>query len=171
MKKNLAILLLVLLTVINIAALVTFAYYRFFPQMPFSPMERSEPPARFIQKELGLNEQQMKEFESHFNKFRDVTRPLVDSLREIRMELNREIAAEHPNTANLDQLTDEIGRLEISLQKRTIEHMLETKNFLTPEQQKKFFSLFREGQRQMRNPMDRGRMEGGPGSPDFKDNR
>jgi Spy/CpxP family protein refolding chaperone len=171
MKKNLAILLLVLLTIVNIAALVTFGYHRFFPQMPFPPMERTEPPARFIQKELGLNEQQMKEFESHFDRFRTETKPLVDSLREVRMELNQEIALEQPNTDKLDQLTDEIGKLEIGLQKRMIEHMLEMKNFLTPEQQKKFFSLFREGQKQPGDPRDHGRMEGGPRNPDFHNGR
>jgi Spy/CpxP family protein refolding chaperone len=167
MKKNLAIILLVLLTLVNIAALATFAYHRFFPRMHFPPMERAEPPEKFIQNELGLNEQQMKEFESHFNKFRDETMPLVDSLREIRTELNRQIAEEQPNTAKLDQLANEIGRLENSLQKRTIKHMLETKKFLTPEQQKKFFSLFQQGQKQPGGPMDRGRMEGGPGNPNF----
>ena len=139
--------------------------------MPLPPMERAEPLERFVQKELGLNEQQMKEFESHFNRFRDETRPLVDSLRGIRMELNDEIAAEQPNPDRLDQLADEIGRLEYSLQKRTIEHMLETKSFLTPEQQKKFFSLFREGQKQPREPRNRGRMEGGPGIHDFEQGR
>ncbi len=171
MKKNLAIILLVLLTIVNIAALVTFAYHRFFPRMLFPAVERMEPPERFIQKELGLNQRQMKEFESHFDRFRTDTRPLVDSLREIRRDLNREIAGEEPNAAKLDQLTDEIGRLEISLQKRTVEHMLETKSFLTPEQQKKFFSLFREGQKQPGSPLNRGRMEGGPGNLDFNGDR
>jgi Spy/CpxP family protein refolding chaperone len=171
MKKNLAIILLVLLTLINIAALVTFAYHRFFPRMPFPPRGRTEPPDRFMQKELSLNEQQIKEFDSHFGRFRTETKPVVDSLRETRMKLNQEIAAERPDTVRLTQLADEIGRLEISLQKRMIRHMLETKDFLTPEQQKKFFSLFREGQRQPGDPMERGGLEGGRGDPDYKDDR
>jgi Spy/CpxP family protein refolding chaperone len=172
MKKNLVILFLVLLTIVNIVALATFAYHRFHPKMPFHPMERPDTPERFIKRELGLNEQQTKEIEAHFKKFRIETETILDSLRTKRAELAEEMAAQEPSVVKLDSLTEEIGALEIRLQKKTIMHMLEAKAFLTPEQQKKFFSLFKEGKDRIRGLRNRGsKTERGPGHPGFEEGR
>jgi len=172
MKKNLVILFLALLTIVNIAALATFAYHRFHPKGPFHPMDRTDTPERFIQRELDLNEGQAKEFEAHFKKFRMETEPILDSLRAKRAELTEEMSSKEPSAAKLDKLTEEIGVLDVRLQKKTIMHTLETKAFLTPEQQKKFFSLFRERQGRIRGWRDRkDRMERGPESPDFEEGR
>ena len=172
MKKNLVILFLVLLTIVNIAALATFAYHRFHPKMPFPTMERPGTPESFIQRELDLNEEQAKEFEAHFKKFRMETEPILDSLRAKRAKLTEEMSTEGSSVAKLDSLTEEIGALEVRLQKKTIMHMLEAKTFLTPEQQKKFFSLFREGRERIRGWRDRGdKIERGPEPPDFEEGR
>ena len=172
MKKNLVILFLALLTIVNIAALATFAYHRFHPKGPFHPMDRTDTPERFIQRELDLNEGQAKEFEAHSKKFRMEMDPILDSLRAKRTELTEEMAAKEPNVAKIDRLAEEIGALDVRMQKKTIMHMLKAKTFLTPEQQKKFFSLFKEGQGRMRGSRDRkDRMERGPKSPDFEEGR
>lgn len=176
MKKNPAILLLVLLTIINIAALATFTYHRFYPRMPFPltgqpAMNQPEPPKDFMQRELDLNPEQAKKFESHFEKFRTETRPIIDSLSNKRMELTQEMAGEPLDTAKLNQLVEEISALESRLQKRVISHMLETKAFLNPDQQKKFFLLFKEARDQARGPADPGRMDQNPRGPDINDHR
>jgi Spy/CpxP family protein refolding chaperone len=96
----------------------------------------------------------------------------MDSLRTKRAELTEEMSAKEPSVTKLDSLTEEIGALDVRLQKKTIMHMLEEKAFLTPEQQKKFFSLFRERQERTRGWRDRkDRMERGPESPDFEEGR
>jgi Spy/CpxP family protein refolding chaperone len=172
MKKNLVILFLALLTIINIAALATFTYHRFHPKGPFHPMDRPDKPESFVRRELDLNEKQAKEFEAHFKKFRMEMEPIMDSLRAKRAELTEEMSAEKPSAAKLDKLTEEIGALDVRLQKKTIMHMLEGKAFLTPEQQKKFFSLFKEGQERMKGWRDRGdRREKGSEPPDFEEGR
>jgi hypothetical protein len=55
MKKNLIILFLVFLTIINVAALATIAYHRFHPKRPFSSEGPPDVHRNFIQQELGLN--------------------------------------------------------------------------------------------------------------------
>jgi Spy/CpxP family protein refolding chaperone len=157
MKKNLVILLLILLTVVNVAALATFAYHRFHPKRPFPPMDRPDTPERFMQQELNLSEEQVKEFEAQRERFKIETEPLLDSIRAKRKELMDEIAAEKPNVDKLDKLAEEIGALETTLKKKTTAHLLEGKAFLTPEQQKNFFSLFKEGRDQIRGLRDHGR--------------
>ncbi len=174
MKKNLLILFLIVLTVINVTALVTIAYHRFHFKRDFPLMGRSDiRPERhmdFIKDELGLNEEQVKEFESRNKRFREETKAIHDSLRAKRWELMDEIAAEEPSAEKLDRLTEEIGTLEIALKKRTTAHLLEGKAILTPEQQKKFFSLFKERRDRARGFRDRGRRMGKElGHPDFEE--
>jgi Spy/CpxP family protein refolding chaperone len=161
MKKNLIILFLVLLTIINIAALATFAYHRFHSKREFplrgGPDVRPDRHMDFIKYELGLNEEQMKEYESRCDRFREETKPIHDSLRAKRKELIDAIAAEQPSVEKLDRLAEEIGALEITLKKKTTAHLLEGKAILTPEQQNKLFSLFRERRDRARGMRDRGR--------------
>jgi Spy/CpxP family protein refolding chaperone len=174
MKKNLVILFLVLLTIVNIAALATIAYHRFHPQRPFHPMGRPEipeTPEGFIKQELDLTEEQAEEFKAHFERFRMEMEPIHNSLEVKRAELMGEISADEPNKDKLDKLAEEIGTLQDTLQRKMISHLLEGKSLLTPEQQRKFFSLFREGGDRMKGLRDPKRMERRPGNPDFKNGR
>ncbi len=172
MKKNLVILFLALLTIVNIAALATFAYHRFHPKGPFHPMGRPDTPESFIKRELDLNEKQAKEFESQAKKFEEEIEPIRDSLEAKRNDLMNEIMAEEPSMDKLNQLSEEIGALHVKLEKRTSMHLLKGKSLLTPEQQKKFFSLFKEGKDRIRELRKReNRREGGPEHPDFEEGR
>ena len=91
MKKNLVILFLAVLTIINVAALVTIAYHRFQPKKPFPPIGQPGNPMNFIKQELDLNEEQVKKFEDHFKKTRIEMDLILDSLRVKRNELMDEI--------------------------------------------------------------------------------
>jgi Spy/CpxP family protein refolding chaperone len=171
MKKNLVILFLVLLTIVNIAALVTIAYHRFHPKRSFHPMGRPETPESFIKQELDLTEEQAEEFKAHFKRSRTEMEPILDSLEVIKKQLMDEISADEPSMDRLDQLAGEIGTLQAAMQKKMILHLLKGKSLLTPEQQKKFFSLLREGLGRMEGMRDPGRMGKPPGRPDLKDGR
>ena len=172
MKKNLVILFLVLLTIVNIAALATFAYHRFHPKGPFHPMGRPDTPESFIKRELDLNEGQAKEFEAQAKRFEEEIEPIRDSLEAKRSDLMNEIMAKEPSMDKLNKLSEEIGALHAKLEKRTSLHLLQGKSLLTPEQQKKFFSLFKEGKDRIRELRKRGnRREGGPEHPDFEEGR
>jgi Spy/CpxP family protein refolding chaperone len=170
MKKNLAILLLILLTVVNVVALATIAYHRFHPRKPFHPEIRPDMHKDFIKQELNLDETQVEQFEANVEKLKTEMEPILDSLRAKRRDLVHELMAAEPSMDKLDRLSEEIGALHVQLGKKTTAHMLKAKSFLTPEQQKKFFSLFEEGGDRMRRFRDRGRRtEGPPGPPDFEE--
>ena len=144
-KRNILILFLVLLTIVNVAALVTIGYNRFHARRPLRPMGPPEGPMDFLRQELGLSEEQARQFEAHMERFRTDTEPLHDSIATMQAELMSEMTKEEPDSRRLNQLAEEVGALEISLKKRSIRHMLEGKALMTPEQQKRFFSHFREG--------------------------
>jgi Spy/CpxP family protein refolding chaperone len=172
MKKNLVILFLALLTIVNIAALATFAYHRFHSKRPFPPMGRPDTPGSFIKRELALNEGQAKEFEAQAKRFQEEIEPIRDSLEAKRGDLMNEIMAKEPSMDKLNQLSEEIGALHVKLEKRTSLHLLQGKSLLTPEQQKKFFSLFKEGKDRIRELRKRGdKRERGPEHPDFEEGR
>lgn len=171
-KNKLVVLFLVLLTIINIAALTTIAYHRFHPKRPFHPGDRPDSPGSFIKRELGLNEEQAKEFEVQAKRFEEEIKPIRDSLEAKRIDLMNEIMAEKPSLDKLSQLSEEIGALHVKLEKRTSMHLLKGKSLLTPEQQKKFFSLFKEGKDRTRGWRSRGdRMERGPGHPNSEEDK
>jgi Spy/CpxP family protein refolding chaperone len=172
MKKNLIIVILILLIIVNVAALVTIAYHRFHPKRHFPPADRLDMHRDFIKQELGLSGKQAKEFKAHFERGRKETEPILDSLEVKRAELMEEISADEPSRDKLDKLAEEIGALQDTLQRKMILHLLEGKSLLTPEQQKRFFSLFKEERGQMRGWRDR---EGGigrrPGHPNFEEGK
>ena len=172
MKKNLVILFLIVLTIINVAALATIAYHRLHPKRHFPPRGGPDMHEAFIKHELGLNEEQIKEFESQDKRYREETKPILDSLRAKRGELQKGIAAEEPNLRKLDKLTEEIGVFDVTVKKKTTMHLLNMKSLLTPEQRKKFFSLFKEGRDRMRGWRDREKGIGGrPRHPNFEEGK
>ena len=170
MKRSSIILFLVLLTIVNVAALATIGYHRLHPRKPFHPEIRPDMHKNFVKRELGLNEKQVAQFEAHVEKSRTEMEPILDSLRTKRKDLMSEILAEQPSMDKLNRLSEEIGALHVQLGKKTTAHMLEAKSFLTPEQQRKFFSLFEEGGDRARGFKDRERgMRGRPRQPDFEE--
>jgi Spy/CpxP family protein refolding chaperone len=170
-KKNLAILLLALLTVVNIAALVTFGYHRLGFERHFHPAGPSDEPRKAIRQELGLSQEQAEEFEARFEKFRAETKPITDSLEAKKMEMMNELSAARPSMERVDKLAGEIGALHEQLQKKMALNLLEGKSLLTPEQQEKFFSLFREGPGRAKGLRNPGAKGGPPGRPGFGENR
>lgn len=159
-KKNLIIVFLVLLTIVNVAALATIAYHRLHAKRPFPLMGRPDGRRDFLKQELGLSEQQAKEFRTHMERFRTEIQPIHDSIGIMRTELMFELTEQEPDAGRLNQLAEEIGALEVDLKKKSITHMLEGKTLLTPEQQKKFFSHFRKGLDRMHPVRDHGKRFG-----------
>jgi Spy/CpxP family protein refolding chaperone len=170
MKRSSIILFLVLLTIVNVAALATIGYHRFHPRKPFHRDIRPDMHKDFVKQELELNEKQVEQFEAHVEKLKTEMEPILDSLRTKRKDLMDEILADEPSMDKLNRLSEEIGALHVQLGKKTTAHMLKAKSFLTPEQQRKFFSLFEEGRDRARSLRDGRRgTRRGPGHPDFEE--
>jgi len=72
----------------------------------------------------------------------------VDSLRqqlwEKRNFLLEEARNPSPNLNGIDSLIEEISALQADIQKKSVRNLLKDKEILTPGQQEKYFSLFKE---------------------------
>ena len=145
MKKNIVIILLVFLTILNISALATIAYQRITHAGKAPPPQEPPPePGKRMIRYLGLNEEQANAFHANHERLKKETEPIFTSMEAKRKELMDETAVEQPDIEKINNLIEEIGTLEIALKKKTITNMLALKSILTPEQQKKFFSRFHE---------------------------
>ncbi len=144
MKKNIIIISVVFLTIINLASLTTFAYYRWF-FMPVPPiMERAEISFHFIKNRLNLNDHQAGQLKSSFKIFQQEAEIILDSLQFKRSMFFDELSFEEPDSIKLNMLIKEMSALQEELKMKAINNLLRARAFLTPEQQREFISFFNE---------------------------
>lgn len=156
MKIRTLIVIVIMLLIVNVAALATMVYYRVAPHPDFEPRPRFgegfEPPA--------LDPETKKRIE--------LSRKMTDSLLEpIRVELDskrkglvNELDRDNPDTARVNQLLDELGSLQTSMQKQMISQFLKDRDSFGPEQRRKILRMIEERSRwQQRGMMGGPRME------------
>lgn len=143
MKNKLPALGLVLLAVVNVTALATFAYHRWA-----RPQEdaRSLPPASpvCLERSLSLNGDQAKCLKDLRLSFGQEAEAVQARLVEKRKALVAEIKSETPDMAAVGRLIEDISGLQAEIQKMAVSHMIKEKQVLTPEQKEVFFRLFED---------------------------
>lgn len=149
MGRNALHVFILILIIVLVSAAVRVVHDQWFPRRPDIHHIRPDLHMEFVRDELDLTDDQTERFEAMIDSFANQTRPIRDSLHEKRMALFDEMSSEQPSLDVLDELAEDIGALEIKLKKRTMRHMLERDDVLTPEQKEKLFSVFRERQARM----------------------
>jgi len=141
MKKKFIIYALIILTVINLAALGTFLFHRFKGCSRSQADHRQAEGFEQVKQELSLAAEQI----TKFREFRKSFHAELDSLsvkqNDLRRQLVQELAATAPDRERLSEINERINRLQIEAQERVIEHLLEVKAILDPGQQEKFLSI------------------------------
>jgi Spy/CpxP family protein refolding chaperone len=160
MKKTLLLAAIALLVIINITALTTIAYNRWFKseeaRFPHpSGYDRNHAMA-FLHHELSLTDEQIEQLREQRTEMEENSRDFKIQLHESRKALMALMKAENPDEAQIDGLIEEIGRIQIALEKQVIHHMLRERTIFTPEQREKFLLMLE------RHFHERG-MRGGPG--------
>jgi Spy/CpxP family protein refolding chaperone len=139
---------LVLLTLVNVAALATMGYgrYRHYCQM-MGPDGRGAAGLMgqpgFMQSELKLTAEQEARWQPLRERFQATVARLHPALQAKRAELVQGVAAPVPDRRRIDAIVEEIQDLQTELQKECIQHMLDEKQILTPEQREKFLGAIR----------------------------
>jgi len=141
MKKKFIIYALVILTVVNLTALGTFLFHRFRGCAQSRVGHQQVDGFEQIKQELSLSAEQI----TKFQEFRKAFHAELDSLsaqqNDLRQKLIQEIAAPTPDRKLLSEINESINWLQIKAQERVINHLLDVKTILGPEQQKKFLSI------------------------------
>ncbi len=156
MNKNITpyIIVIAVLALMNIATLATLWLRPMGPPPPGRPHAES-----FIERELNLTAEQATQFkelrEQHFAQ----THSLEPQVRESRRRIIEQLAKNPPDTA----AAQAIGKTNLNtintLDSLLIQHFLEIRNILTPEQQEKLGHLFLESMRHHEPPRRKFRPE------------
>lgn len=77
------------------------------------------------------------------NKFREYADKVCIKICALRLEVIRMMAQPDVNKEALNKKIEEVGQLQISLEKNVAEHVLEMKKHLTPEQSKQYLDSIR----------------------------
>ena len=142
-KKRLVVLLIVFLLIINVAAISTIVFHRYFISDRVFGEKKIENPVGFMRKALSLDSKQEKIFKSLNSDYQKKSAKTLKSLKMKRVEMLEEISLPDPNIEQLDKIADEIGVLHADLKKQTIKNFLDMKENCTPEQQQKFKQMYR----------------------------
>jgi len=143
MTKKLWKLGLILLVVINVSAVLTFAYHRWFGApgvQPAAGQALAEP----FSKRLCLNGEQKKCIKGIRFSFDAEIKDIQAQMQEKRRAMVEELKKESPNGATLDKLIEDISRLQAEIQKKAVLNLLKEKEVLTDEQKATFFRLFED---------------------------
>ena len=143
MKKKLGRLALLLLIVINVSALLTFAYNRWVRE-PGGPPTASAVLADTFTRQLCLSGQQEKCIKDFRFAFDSEISDIQARMQEKRLALVEELKKGSPDGATLDKLIEDISRLQAEIQKKAVENLLKEKEVLTDEQKATFFRLFED---------------------------
>jgi len=132
---------LLLLSVINVTALLTFAYHRWVQpkadraaEFPVSPV--------CLEESLSLNGAQKKCLKDIRMSFGREAETVQARMREKRKALVEEIKSDMPDMAAVGKLIEEISGLQAEIQKMAVSHLFKEKQLLTPGQREVFFRLF-----------------------------
>jgi Spy/CpxP family protein refolding chaperone len=142
MKKRIVMYGLVFIIIINISALIMLAYSRLLREEP--PIFASGPqmsPA-CLQSELNLTPDQIQKMQKLRVSFSNDITGLSQEIQEKNAVLFQELKKAKPDMARIDSFIDEISRLQVQIQKKTILNLLKDKSVLNPDQRDCYFSIF-----------------------------
>ena len=141
MKNKFIIYVLLILTVINLAALGTFLFHRFKGCSRSQADHRQAEGFEQVKQELSLSAEQIVKFQEYRKAFHAELDSLSVEQNDLRRQLIQELAATAPDRMRLSDINERVNRLQIKAQERVIDHLLDVKAILGPEQQEKFLSI------------------------------
>lgn len=158
LKKQLLIVTIIILLVINISALITIFYNskvseRKLQQAEILRQERQiNGMHHFFRDQLKLSEEQFSEFKAINDNRIKISRNISHKLHNNRILILEEVAKVNPDLKELDRIAKEIGQLHYELKENTINQFMEMKSICNAEQQEALQQIFL----QMINEQDKG---------------
>jgi len=134
---------LILLVVINVSALLTFAYHRWFGA-PGERLAASPAMSAPLTRQLCLSGEQEKCIRDIRLSFDSEIGDIQARMREKKRAMVEEMKKESPDGASIDKLIEDISRLQAEIQKKAVLNLLKEKEVLTDEQKATFFRIFED---------------------------
>lgn len=106
--------------------------------------EKKEVKRQELYKELNVTEEQKKALEENKNKHREEMKALFTQEKEKRALISQELQKGALDMARINQINDELKKLQAQMSDQRLERILEVRRILTPDQFKKFISKIEE---------------------------
>lgn len=141
---------LLLLLALNSALLVVLIVKK--PGPP--PMRAGERPpgppapgntAEFLTYELKLDDKQQEQYQELIQAHREKVSSLEDDIRDLRDSMITEMENTPPDSTKINALAKKVGEKQALIETTTMDHFRDLRAICTPEQQKKFSRVIREG--------------------------
>ena len=116
-----------------------------------------------LHRELGVTEEQWAEIEPQLREFQAAVGELCQQTNTMRSEVINLIAAAEPDVEAIHAKQDEILATKRRIQRLVVKHLLAEREVLTPEQQRRLFTMLRERTGCPADPPMSGRPRGGLG--------
>jgi Spy/CpxP family protein refolding chaperone len=92
---------------------------------------------------IALTNEQKRQVEDIRRDFLPKVEGIRQSLRDNRLQLNELLFAEVPDLKTIAKKSNEISALQAKLEREVIDHILQEKELLSPEQKREFYQVIR----------------------------
>jgi Spy/CpxP family protein refolding chaperone len=153
MKERTLTYLVIVLVVVNVAALGTIIYQRITgpfwnPDRGNNMMSPLDVPGN-----LSLRPEQRQFLRDSRHRMDSLMTPIHEEIGKKRLELMSEMSNNQPDTIKIDQLVTEIGALQIQIEKTMVHNLIEDSKSFSPEQRDWFLKNIRQRARWQDKPM------------------
>ncbi len=160
MKIKVLIGLLVLLIIVNLAALGSFIFFQSRSEPKGKPPFGGPPSGA-----MDLSREQHRQLRKLMRNFMDEIRPQNEEIRQLESDILELVQQDSVDKDAINRKMQEISAIRLTLSHKAIDQFVEMKTFLSPEQQKHFFHLLMQGKPPHRPGRGQGRgrpPRGGP---------
>jgi Spy/CpxP family protein refolding chaperone len=160
-KKKLVLILLAVSLAFNLAVVMTFGHH--WMMKKYFAGGHDAPPMFFkhkLKKMLDLTDQQVEQMEKDHQEMRKTMDPMREELQKKRDELFALVDADPVDEKKIDQLISDISLSQAKIEKAIINHSINMRKGMTPDQQKKFKEFIHKNFKKGPPPQERGCMNG-----------
>jgi hypothetical protein len=145
-KNKLIIWAVIILAVLNLVLLSTLWFFKSPAPLPPPPppKDKSGGVMMFLERELGLNEDQRDRFRQLRHKHFETTRKFRNNIDSLKREILKEAFKYTPDSNYVNTLISQIAAKEKEVENEIFTHFLNLKNACNDEQKIKFESLVNE---------------------------
>ncbi len=141
-KVKIIVWLAIILIILNLSVLATMAWLR-VSDKPLSRDYKPEKQYRFMERELGFDENQIAQFNAIQQKHRDNIKDIFNQITEKKGLIYEELKKETPNDKILDALHKEIGNLHYTLSQYSTSHYMEVMQICDAQQKDKLHDIMK----------------------------
>ena len=135
---------IILLILLNLSTMAMLWMTRYQKPAIRPPKNGDRATEQFLQQELGLTDEQARQFEELRQEHFQESKPIVEAMQQLKRELLEEVFASAPESETMQNIAEQIGTRQAELETLRYRHFLELKSLCQPEQVQKFRALFHE---------------------------